>query len=164
MSTIIIGEQVVLRQQKAEDAAFFAHWYNDRDIMFKCGFTKETTIEQEIERIERRRSLGDEVWFTVTTNDGKIVGETGLLRMWPAWHCTDLSIILPDPATHGKGYGKETINLMIDLAFSHFDMNRISIGVVGQNHAALRFYKYVGFKVEGKQESPAPQSLYQSES
>ena len=53
---------------------------------------------------------------------------------------------------YGHGYGAETIRLMIDLAIHTYDMNRIAIGVVGQNTNALEFYKKIGFKQEGIQE------------
>lgn len=51
-----------------------------------------------------------------------------------------------------KGYGTEVINLMLDLAFHQYDMNRVAIGVVGWNTKALNFYKKIGFKQEGVQE------------
>lgn len=69
-----------------------------------------------------------------------MLGETGLLRMFPPWRTTDLSIILPDPAQARKDYGRETMALMLDLAFEHYDVNRVAIGVVGFNHEALAFY------------------------
>lgn len=72
--------------------------------------------------------------------------------MFPAWHCTDLSIIIPDPKMQHKGYGTEAIRMMIDMAFSKYEMNRISIGVVGLNTNALAFYNKIGFKQEGIQE------------
>ena len=71
--------------------------------MFQCGFTEQTTEEKERAAIPRKDE--DSVWYTVTDMDGNIIGETGLLRMWRVWHCTDLSIILPDPSIQGKGYG-----------------------------------------------------------
>jgi RimJ/RimL family protein N-acetyltransferase len=150
MKKEIVGKKVILREQRDEDAAFFAYWYSQPDIMFKCGFTKPTTIEQALETIRKETPDGD--WYTITDKDGRIIGETGLLRMWPEWFCTDLTIIIPDPADQGKGFGKETISLMFDLAFCRYSMNRISIGVVGMNKTALAFYKKVGFKKEGIQE------------
>ena len=41
---------------------------------------------------------------------------------------------------------------MLDLAFDQYDMNRVAIGVVGQNANALAFYKKIGFRQEGIQE------------
>ena len=148
----IRGEKIRLRKQKTEDAAFFARWFNDPRIMFQCGFTEATDEEKEIKQISIAHAREDSLWFTITDLEGRILGETGLLRMFPAWRCTDLSIIIPDPEAQGKGFGTEAIRLMLDLAFHKYDMNRVSIGVVGLNERALRFYERIGFKKEGLQE------------
>ena len=150
MDCIIKGKKVILRPRTRWDAPFFVHWYNQPEIMFQCGFTEETALAQEEEAIERVRD--DSVWFTITDLEGIIIGETGLLRMFPDWHCTDLSIIIPDPGSQGHGYGTEAITLMIQMAFDRYEMNRIAIGVVGKNTGALQFYEKIGFKQEGIQE------------
>ncbi len=148
MESTIIGKKVILRRRMKEDAVFYAYWYSQPKIMFQCGFTESTTLEAE----QNFSDADDSDWYTITDFNGKIIGETGLLRMWPAWHCTDLSIIIPDPIDQGKGYGTETINLMLRLAFEKYNMNRVAIGVVAKNIEALDFYKKIGFKIEGKQE------------
>ena len=148
----IRGTKVILREQKPEDARFFAFWFNQPRVMFQCGFTEPTSEEKEIASITVNHKTDDSVWYTITDHDGNIIGETGLLRMWPAWHCTDLSIIIPDPEKQHKGYGSEAIRLMLDMAFNRYDMNRVAIGVVGQNANALSFYRKIGFKQEGIQE------------
>ncbi|MCR4949787.1 MAG: GNAT family N-acetyltransferase [Solobacterium sp.] len=149
---IITGKKVILREQKEEDAAFFAYWFNQPQIMFQCGFTECTDLEKEQKYINEYHRSDDSVWFTITDQEGSVIGETGLLRMFPAWHCTDLTIIIPDPEKQNKGYGTEAITLMLDLAFNEYDMNRVSIGVVGLNTSALEFYRKIGFRQEGIQE------------
>lgn len=144
----IKGQNIILRKRKKADAPFFVKWFNTTRIMFQCGFTEPTTLEHE----EKNPDTENSDWYTITTLDGEIVGETGLLRMWPIWNCTDLTIILPNPDTQGKGYGSEAIELMFDLAFNHYHMNRISIGVVALNPDAIRFYEMHGFIKEGIQE------------
>ena len=148
----IIGKKVILREQKEDDAEFFTYWFNQPLIMFQCGFTEPTNREKEIKCICEYHKTEDSVWFTITDKDGSIIGETGLLRMFPAWHCTDLTIIIPDPEKQHKGYGTEAIRLMLDMAFNEYKMNRVSIGVVGLNTNALEFYKKIGFRQEGIQE------------
>ena len=148
----IRGTKVILREQRPEDAGFFAYWFNQPTVMFQCGFTEPTDEEHERKVIREFHKTKDSVWFTITDHDGNILGETGLLRMWPAWHCTDLSIIIPDPAVQHQGYGSEAIRMMLDLAFETYDMNRVSIGVVGLNTNALAFYRETGFVQEGIQE------------
>ena len=148
----IRGTNIILREQKPEDAGFFAYWFNQPQIMFQCGFTELTNEEKERNVICKNHKNKDSVWFTITDFDNNILGETGLLRMWPAWHCTDLSIIIPNPAMQHKGYGTEAISIMLDIAFDKYDMNRVAIGVVGLNTNALSFYKKIGFRQEGIQE------------
>ena len=148
----IRGKRVILREQKAEDAKFFAYWFNQPLVMFQCGFTEPTNEEEEIKYIYKKHKSEDSVWFTVTDLDGTVIGETGLLRMFPAWRCTDLTIIIPDPEKQHKGYGTEAIRLILDMAFNEYEMNRVSIGVVGLNTDALEFYKKIGFRQEGIQE------------
>ena len=141
-----------MRKQKQEDAEFFTYWFNQPEVMFRCGFEKPTTAQEEIEYINVYHKSEDSLWFTITDLDGNIIGETGLLRMFPAWHCTDLTIIIPDPEKQHKGYGTEAIRIMLDIAFNEYEMNRVSIGVVSLNTDALDFYKKIGFRQEGIQE------------
>ncbi|MBQ6236002.1 MAG: GNAT family N-acetyltransferase [Clostridia bacterium] len=117
--------------------------------MFKCGFEKPTDEEEVKRYINVYHRSEDSVWFTITDPDGNVIGETGLLRMFPAWHCTDLSIIIPDPKMRHKGYGTEAIRIMLDMAFDRYEMNRVAIGVVGANTEALAFYNRIGFRQEG---------------
>ena len=85
MENEIRGTRVILREQRAEDAAFFAWWFNQPQIMFQCGFTEPTNEEKEASWIMNEHRSEDSAWFTITDLDGNILGEAGLLRMFPAW-------------------------------------------------------------------------------
>ena len=152
MGKEIIGKNIILREQKPEDAKFFAYWFNQPQVMFQCGFTELTDEQKERHVITHNHKSEDSVWFTITDTEGNIIGETGLLRMWPAWHCTDLSIIIPDPGMQHKGYGSEAIRIMLNMAFHDYGMHRVAIGVVGLNTNALAFYRKIGFIQEGIEE------------
>ena len=146
---LLRGKNVILREQREDDAKYFAYWFNQPEVMFKCGFEKPTDEEEVKRYINVYHRSEDSVWFTITDPDGNVIGETGLLRMFPAWHCTDLSIIIPDPKMRHKGYGTEAIRIMLDMAFDRYEMNRVAIGVVGANTEALAFYNRIGFRQEG---------------
>ena len=97
MKERIEGVKVILRRPTESDAAFFMRWYNEPEVMAKCGFVETTTLEKEAAAIRRHMESKDGDWYTITDKTGRIVGETGLLRMFPAWRCTDLTLIIPDP-------------------------------------------------------------------
>lgn len=145
------SEHIALRPFEAGDETFFLKWYNDRETRGKIGEVLPTSRAQAEQDL--RREGKDSVWFAIVCKEsGTVIGETGLLRMFPAWRTTDLTIIIPEGKNQGKGYGTEAINLLMDYAFGSLAYNRIAIGVVGFNAAALSFYKKVGFKQEGVQE------------
>lgn len=97
MSKEIRGKSIILREQREEDAPYFAYWFNQPQVMFQCGFEKPTDEEEVKACINVNHRSADSAWFTITDPDGSIIGETGLLRMFPAWRQTDLTIIIPDP-------------------------------------------------------------------
>ncbi|MBR3348506.1 MAG: GNAT family N-acetyltransferase [Solobacterium sp.] len=149
MNQEIRGKRIILREQTETDASFYAYWFSQPQIMFQCGFEKPVDEEEMKTVINVNHKSEDSLWFTITDFEGNLIGETGLLRMFPAWHQTDLTIIIPDPKMQSQGYGTEAIRLMLDLAFETYGMHRVSIGVVGLNTEALRFYERIGFKKEG---------------
>ena len=145
------GEKVYLRPFQEGDEYFFSKWFNDKEICGKIGQVTPTSLEDAKRYVNRNHN--DSIWFAVVRKeDDVVIGETGLLRMFAPWRTTDLTIIIPNAQDQGKGYGTETIHLLLDYAFGYLNYNRVAIGVVGFNHSALEFYKKVGFQQEGIQE------------
>jgi RimJ/RimL family protein N-acetyltransferase len=92
----------------------------------------------------------DRVWFAIVLKKRNLViGEAGLLRMFRPFRSTDMTIIIGEKDERGKGYGTEVGRLLLDYAFTQLGFHRISIGVVGFNKKALKFWKSLGFKKEG---------------
>ncbi|KGO42828.1 Acyl-CoA N-acyltransferase [Penicillium expansum] len=55
----------------------------------------------------------------------------------------------------GKGYGGEAINWMLDWAFQHLGLHRVSISAFSFNHNALKLYRKLGFVDEGREREAA---------
>ena len=146
------GPRLDLRPFEAGDVDFFLKWMNDPETRGLIGETRPQSRMEAEKYIEKINSDSSRVWLAaVRREDGKIIGETGLLRMFSPWRTTDLTIIIPDLAEQGKGYGTEAVNLMLDYAFGYLNFNRVAIGVVGFNAQALAFYRKIGFVEEGRQ-------------
>jgi len=91
-------------------------------------------------------------WYVIVLDeDDRVIGEAGLIRMFPLWRTTDMSIVIGERDCWRKGYGRETGRLLLDLAFNYFGMHRVAIGVVGFHEQALSFWKSLGFRQEGVQ-------------
>lgn len=147
------SERLRLRPFEQADADFFLRWMNDPRTRGLVGESRPMSRDGAVRYIDRVNTAADRVWLAVVRKeDGKLVGETGLLRMNPDWRTTDLTIIIPDPADQRSGYGSEAVRLMLGYAFGHLGFHRVAIGVVGFNTQALGFYRKLGFVQEGVQQ------------
>lgn len=151
-TTFLTGERVYLRPLERDDLVHVRRWANDpevRRLTAEVTPMSQATADEWYERVKADR---DRVWFVIMVKEGdRPIGECGLLRMFPAWRTSDLSIILGEKDAWGQGYGSEAIRLLMDYAFGYLNMHRLAIGVVGFNERALGFYEKVGFRREGVQ-------------
>lgn len=146
------GERINLRPLESEDLAQLQCWCNDPEIRSLTGETRPSSRSALEKYYQRLQEDENRVWFAIEVRaTGQIIGECGLLRMFPDWRTTDLSIILGERSAWRQGYGSEAIRLLLDYAFGFLNMHRVAIGVVGFNTAALRFYEKAGFQREGVQ-------------
>ena len=73
MKKEIRGKRITLREQREEDAPFFAHWFNQPQVMFQCGFEKPTDEEKVKRQITVDHRSEDSLWFTITDEGGGVL-------------------------------------------------------------------------------------------
>ena len=87
MKKEIRGKRIILREQREEDAPFFLPiGSTSLRLCFSVALKSPRTKKKIKRQITVDHRSEDSLWFTITDGEGHIVGETGLLRMFPAWH------------------------------------------------------------------------------
>jgi len=149
-SRFLIGKRVYLRPFGSGDLPYIQKWLNDAELRRLIGEVapmSRAEIEKWYKGLLRDK---DRIWFVIVLKEGdRVIGEAGLLRMFKPWRFTDMSIIVGEKDAWGKGYGTEAGRILLDYAFERLGFHRVSIGVVGFNERALRFWEGLGFKKEG---------------
>ncbi|MDD5503469.1 MAG: GNAT family protein [Candidatus Thermoplasmatota archaeon] len=150
--TIISGEKVILHPVEHSDIQHFVSWYQDEELRTLTGEVAPMTEKEAEEFFQKIQKDETRRWFMIVEKStGRIIGECGLLRIFPAWRRTDVSVIIGEKDCWGKGYGMDAIRLLQRLAFEELKLHRMSIGVVGFNKRAIRFWKKAGFRTEGRE-------------
>ena len=148
----LVGERLYLRPFRKDDLSHVIRWSKDPEIRKLTGEESPMNRKQAEEWYRRMRREEDRVWFTIVLKEGdRVIGESGLLRIFKPWRCTDMTIIIGEKDAWGAGYGTEAGRLVLDHAFKKLRLHRVSIGVVGFNERAIRFWEGLGFRSEGAQ-------------
>jgi diamine N-acetyltransferase len=149
---VLTGQRIKLRPLVKADLRYLRRWLEDAELR---GIIAEPTPMSKADSEEFLRKVRDDtarLWFMVVLNENsRVIGEAGLLRMDPPWRTTDVTVVIWEREEWGKGYGSETLLLLLDYAFRHLTFHRAAIGVVGFNERALRFWAKNGFRKEGVQ-------------
>ncbi len=148
----LIGERVHLRPFGRNDLSYVLKWSRDPEIRKLTGEVAPMSRAEAEEFYRKVCTDKDRIWFAIVLKEGnRVIGESGLLRMFKPWRCTDMTIIIGEKDAWGQGYGTEAGRLVLDYAFNRLGFHRVSIGVVAFNEVALRFWEGLGFRKEGVQ-------------
>lgn len=146
----LVGERIFLRPFGRDDLPYIQKWSNDAELRKLIGEVAPMSRADTEKWYRELLADKDRVWFVIVLKKGdRVIGEAGLLRMFRPWRNTDMTIIIGEKDARGKGYGKEAGHLLLNHAFEHLGFHRVSVGVVGFNKNAIRFWKNLGFKKEG---------------
>ena len=146
----LIGERIILRPFTKKDLTHTVRWSEDAELRKLIGEIAPISRAEAEKWYKELRSDETRAWYTIVLKKGnRVIGEAGLLRMFKPWRHTDMTIIIGEKDQRGKGYGKEAGHLLLTLAFHDLGFHRISVGVVGFNKKAIKFWKSLGFKKEG---------------
>jgi RimJ/RimL family protein N-acetyltransferase len=146
----LIGERVFLRPFSKDYLPYIQKWSDDAELRKLIGEVAPMSRADTEKWYKELLADKDRIWFAIVLKKGdRVIGEAGLLRMFSPWRSTDMTIIIGEKNEWGKGYGTEVGHLLLHYAFRQLGFHRISIGVVGFNKRALRFWESLGFKKEG---------------
>jgi RimJ/RimL family protein N-acetyltransferase len=150
----LVGERVVLRPERAEDADVLARAFADDPALGAM-----MGIEPEQENAEWLRSTfaedgddGDErkaYWFVIAhPESGETLGEIGLVGISRPNRRAGLSILVL-PGSRRAGVGREAIELLVGWAQGELGLHRIELHTLPENAPMQALAEASGFVREG---------------
>ena len=151
---MILGNRVRLRAMSKKDLLDFVNWLNDQEVLQFLDIYAPLSMEQEEKWYEDILTHPVEEYPLVievkTDNEWKLVGNTSFINVDQHERSAEVGIFIGDKAFQDKGYGTETLSLMVDYGFLTLNFHRIYLRVYANNPRGVRCYEKVGFKQEGR--------------
>ena len=149
----LIGENIYLSPQVVDEEIIekFTKWLNDFKVTYYIGkSSKIITIEGEKKWFENHPTESEHIFFIVRAEDDKIIGSIGLHAIDYISRTAIFGIFIGEESGRNKGYGTESINLILDYGFNYLNLNSIKLDVMEFNDRAIACYKKCGFKEYGR--------------
>ncbi len=146
----IVGKNIYLSPFNEEDYILFTKWINDYDTAkYLNQYNKIFTLEDEKEFVEKTKS-NDKIYLSIVKLDNdELIGNVSLVDIDHISKTATLGIMIGNTSEREKGYGTEAINLLLDYAFNHLNLNNIMLEVLDTNIRAKNCYSKCGFKKLG---------------
>lgn len=147
------GERVTLRAMTRADLPRLCEFNNDLEVELAGG--GDPPIPQTLARLEAEfdqdvaKGGRDGGAFAIEA-DGQMIGQCALFNFNETHRSCELGVTIGDKAYWGRGYGRETICLLLDYAFRLRNMHKVYLHVHGTNERAIRSYQACGFVEEGR--------------
>jgi [ribosomal protein S5]-alanine N-acetyltransferase len=143
------GHSVVLAPLGVDDVTDeYANWFNDLETSLylgsKFGQTR-ATVRQYVEGIKPPNLLCK----ILAKENARHIGNIALQEFNPVHRRMELGIVIGVSEARGRGIGREACSLLIDYAFNHLNLHKITAGTVDDNVAMKKVFLDLGFTIEG---------------
>jgi len=116
-----------------------------------AGFSTGYSSADITDWIEHHRQCKDEVvWAIADAETDLCFGHVGLYQIDFRIRMAQFGIMIGNPDLWGKGLGRAFTAFALDYGFDQLNLNRIHLTVVPTNERALRLYRSLGFREEGR--------------
>lgn len=153
---MIKGKRVLLRSFELSDLDEVMRHWNSMELRNLVGAAdmgpaSRNDEEEFIKGTWKRRQ--EKKAFTLaieTIAEGRLIGGVSLMNINWTNRSAMLGISIYDPKNRGKGYGQESINLILGFAFRTLNLYRVELEAFDFNERAQKCYQKVGFREVGK--------------
>jgi RimJ/RimL family protein N-acetyltransferase len=145
------GQKVVLRPMKHEDIARQHEFNQDTELYgLDCAYPHVSPLERAQAFYDDRTRHDENIAPFAIEADGKYIGFCSLMHLQNRHGNLELGIMIGDRAYWGRGYGRDTVNVLLDYGFRYLGARRVGLTTHAKNERAIRCYLACGFVEEGR--------------
>ncbi len=148
---------VVLRAFEREDLKLLHKWQNDEEVMRLTRSSPDHVIsmvalEAKYERILKGDDFLDRGYIIEEKDSRRPIGWASItIHQWSRRATSaDVGLAIGEKDFWRKGYGGETVGLLLKEAFEQLNLHRVGWWTFADNEASVELAKKMGFKEEDR--------------
>jgi RimJ/RimL family protein N-acetyltransferase len=149
----LTGARVSLRPYCAgftdQELAAIYRWGIDPEVLRLSGGSKLDMGFNEFCRLfaaqSVRRNSDHEQLFVILTEQGRLIGRTGLFAVDGRASTAELGIVIGEHDCWGCGYGRDAVQTLVEYGFRRLGLRRIILHAYPENCRAQRAFTAAGF-------------------
>lgn len=146
------GERVYLRPIGQEDAEDYFQKVFNPELRRLTGTQQPFTLEGTRRYIESLSDDHSTILLLIALSDcDEVIGDIALQDIDRTNRSASIRIAIDTQKHMGKGYGPESIRLLMEYGFGILNLHRIELQVFAYNERAIKAYEKSGFSREGIQ-------------
>jgi len=145
------GKKVILRPMREEDIERQHEFNQDPELFLLNASPPRPSPRKRAEGIYEictRHKKG--TYYFAIEADGKYIGNCSLKQASASSDAYRLGILIGDREYWNKGYGRDTVQVLLHFGFHHHGARRIELDTNSRNKRAIRCFEACGFKEEGR--------------
>ena len=144
----IEGDRLYLSPINVQDIEIYTKWMNDKEVTENIGvFTKVKSMFSEEEWIKKN---SEKYAFAIVLKENdELIGNIALKHVDGINGTATLGVFIGEKENRNKGYGKESIKLLLNYGFNSLNLKNVMLKVYSFNKRAINTYKKIGFKKIG---------------
>jgi RimJ/RimL family protein N-acetyltransferase len=152
---MIYGERIRLRAMTREDLPLFTAWLNDPEVIQGLMQHLPFALEEEERWYEKMLDLPRVehplvIEIPSETKGWETIGNCSLMNVDWRVRQAEFGIVIGAKQHWNKGYGTESLRLVLRHAFETLNLNRVYLRVFENNSRAIRSYEKAGLQIEGR--------------
>ncbi|MGA8650629.1 MAG: GNAT family N-acetyltransferase [Xanthobacteraceae bacterium] len=148
---MLLGAKITLGPFVSEDYGAMYCWANDIAAARLDGPFRPVNLVDVVRQLENAGKDPSRVMFAIRKrNEPAIIGYLYIQNISSVHRSGEIIIRIGEERNRGQGYAKEALRMALDYCWRHLNLNRVGLTVFRDNQRAIRAYKAVGFRAEGR--------------
>lgn len=146
------SSRVRLRKMTKEDTELYHQWRNDVEVMHSTNPSLDVYPIEETKEFVDHVILGSHTAksYIILAKGNEIpIGIVSLINIDLKNRNAECIIDIGEKKYWGKGFGSESLGLLLHYAFYEMNLHRVYLKVFSFNDRAIHLYKKIGFQQEG---------------